>query len=50
MLLRTQYVLQYIFDNGNAQDRERVDIASWRWIQNQDQDTYVPPADQEWIL
>ena len=37
MILCTQYVLQYVFDNGNDQDRERVDIANWRWIQNQGQ-------------
>jgi hypothetical protein len=32
MILRTQYVLQYLFDNGNSKDMEHVDIASWNWI------------------
>ena len=50
IILRTQYVLQYVFDNGNAQDRERVDIASWNWIQNRGQDTYMRRYDQESIL
>jgi hypothetical protein len=39
MILRTQ-----------DQDRERVDIANWRWIQNPGQVTYMRPEDQEWIL
>jgi hypothetical protein len=50
MILRTQYVLQYLFDNGNAQDRDCVDIASWNWIHSQVQDTYMRQPDQEWIL
>ena len=50
MILRTQYVIQYVFDNGKAQDRERVDISSWRWIQNWGQDTFMHWVDQEWIL
>ena len=27
-----------------------MDTANWRWIQNCGQDTYMRPADQEWIL
>jgi hypothetical protein len=48
MTLRTQYVIQYVFDNGNTQDRDCVDIATWRWIQNRGQDTYMRLVDQEW--
>jgi len=50
MILRTQYVLQYVFHNGNEQDRERVDRANWHWIHKRGQDTYMHAADQEWIL
>jgi hypothetical protein len=50
MILRTQYVLQYVFNNGNEQDRERVNRANLPWIHNWGQDTYMHAADQEWIL
>ena len=50
LILRTQYVLQYVFHNGNDQDMERLDSANWHWIQNRGRDTYMCPADQEWIL
>ena len=50
MILRTQYVLQYVFHNGNEQDRERVNRDNWPWIHNRGQDTYMHAADQEWIL
>jgi hypothetical protein len=50
MILRTQYVLQYVFQFGNEQDRERVNRDNWPWIHNRGQDTYMHAADQEWIL
>ena len=43
-------VLQYVFHNGNEQDRERVAISNWPWINHLGQDTYMNALDQEWIL